>query len=99
MARLEAAGHEVLRPMRGEADHRCWRHAQEEEAVVLTTDVVDFAAFAEEEPRHHGLLLVYRENDATKAMTTATVAAAVERVAATNADGVAGQILTLNQFR
>jgi hypothetical protein len=99
IARLGAAGHDVLRPIRGEADDRCWRHAQEVGAVVLTMDVVDFAALAENETRHHGLLLVYRENDATRDMTTAAVAEAVGRVAAMFPDGIAGHILTLNQFR
>jgi hypothetical protein len=34
--RLRAAGHDVLPPLRGEPDVRCWRHAQERRATVVT---------------------------------------------------------------
>jgi predicted nucleic acid-binding protein len=54
----------VIKPLRGRSDARCWRHAQAEHAVVLTTNARDFAALAGMGP-HHGLLLVHRDNDPT----------------------------------
>jgi predicted nuclease of predicted toxin-antitoxin system len=98
IARLRAAGHEVLEPLRGTSDVRCWHYAQVEHAVVLTTNARDFVALAGT-GAHHGVLLVYRENDPTRDMTARAIAAAVDRVAETYLDGIADQILTLNGFR
>ena len=55
ISRLAEAGHEILWPLRGQADSRCWRYAQEQSAVVLTMNAVDFVALAEESA-HHGLV-------------------------------------------
>ena len=98
-SRLIAAGHEVLSPLQGEPDHRCWRHAQEQDAAVVTLNVVDFVRLAEATEGHAGLLLVYRENDPTRDMSAASIAVAVARVADTYRDGLRGAIVVLNQFR
>ena len=98
IARLRAAGHIVTEPLRGMSDARCWRQAQSESAVVLTMHARDFVALAATGP-HHGLLLVYRENDPTREMTAKDAAAAVDRVAETYPDGIADQILALRGFR
>ena len=98
IARLRSAGHQVLEPLRGTPDARCWHHAQVEGAAVLTTNARDFVALAGT-GAHHGLLLVYRENDPTRDMTAKAIAAAVDRVAATYPGGISEQILTLNGFR
>ena len=98
-SRLAAAGHDVLPPMRGEPDSRCWRHAQEQGAAVVTMNVVDFVRLAEATQGHHGLLLVYRENDPLRDMSAASIVAAVARVAETARDGLHGAIVVLNQFR
>jgi hypothetical protein len=98
IARLRAAGHVVIEPLRGISDARCWRHAQAERSVALTANARDFAALAATGP-HHGLLLVYRENDPTRDMTARDIAGAVDRIAETCADGISDQILTLNGFR
>jgi len=63
-----------------------------------TTNARDFVALAGTGV-HHGLLLVYRENDPTRDMTAKDIAAAVDRVAETYPDGIADQVLTLNGFR
>lgn len=98
IARLRTAGHVVFEPLRGVSDVRCWRHAQAERAVVITTNARDFAALAAT-GAHRGLLLVYRENDPTRDMTAKDIAAAVDLVVETYPDGIANQILTLNGFR
>jgi predicted nuclease of predicted toxin-antitoxin system len=98
IARLRAAGHVVTEPLRGMSDDRCWRQAQANGSVVLTTNARDFAALAAT-GAHHGLLLVYRENDPTRDMTAKDIAAAVDRVAETYPEGISGQVLTLNGFR
>ena len=98
-SRLAAAGHEVVPPMRGEPDSRCWRHAQEQGAAVVTMNVVDFVRLAEATEGHHGLLLVYRENDPTRDMSAASIVAAVARVADTFRDRLRGAIVGLNQLR
>ncbi len=98
LSRLRTAGHGVMDPLRGLADIRCWRYAQDSGAAVLTMNVRDFVALAEGET-HHGVLLIYRENDPTTDMMPTTIAAAVDRVAETYPDGIAGQVLTVNAFR
>jgi predicted nuclease of predicted toxin-antitoxin system len=98
IARLRAAGHVVTEPLRGVSDARCWRQAQANGSVVLTTNARDFAALAAT-GAHHGLLLVYRENDPTRDMTAKDIVAAVDRVAETYPGGISGQIFTLNGFR
>ena len=98
LARLRAAGHVVIEPLRGLSDARCWRHAQTDRAVVLTTNARDFVALAST-GAHYGLLLVYRENDRTRDMTAKDIAAAVDRIAETYPEGISDQILTLNGFR
>jgi len=98
MARLRAAGHTVLEPLRGMSDARCWRFAQADAAIVLTTNARDYVALAGT-TAHHGLLVVYRENDPTRDMTAKAIAAAVDRVSETYPGGIADQILALNWFR
>ena len=99
LARLTAAGHEVLAPLRGEPDARCWRYAQEHAAAVITMDAVDFVALAEASASHHGLILGYRRNDPTRDLTIASIAQAIGRVTEVYPDGIADQILVLNQFQ
>lgn len=98
-SRLAAAGHDVLSPLRGEPDARCWRHAQERGATVVTMNVVDFVRLAEATESQAGLLLVYRENDPTRDLNAASVVAAIARIGETYPDGMEGVIAVLNQFR
>lgn len=98
-SRLAAAGHTVLPPLRGRPDFHCWRHAQEQGAIVVTMNVVDFVGLAEDTAGHSGLLLVYRENDSTRDMSTATIVSAVARVAETYHENQEGVIAALNQYR
>jgi hypothetical protein len=98
-SRLVAAGHDVPSPLRGELDSRCWRHAQEQGATVVTMNAVDFVRLAEATEGHAGLLLVYRENDPTRDMSAAMIVAAVTRVAESYREGLEGAIALLNQFR
>lgn len=98
IARLRAASHVVIEPLRGMSDVRCRRHAQADHAVVITTNARDYAALAAM-GTHDGLLLAYRENDATRDMTAKDIAAAVDRVADTYPDGISNQVFTLNRFR
>jgi len=98
-ARLVAAGCEVLPPLRGQPDARCWGHAQERQAAVITMNAVDFIRLAEATPGHSGLLLVYRDNDPTRDLRAETIVAAIGRLARTYPAGVEGMILVINQFR
>ena len=99
VARLAAAGHELVPTLRGEPDTHVWANAQAMQAAVVTQNARDFESPALAGPGHHGLLLVYRENDPSRDMTPARLADAIDRVARTWEDGVADRILTLNAFR
>jgi hypothetical protein len=98
-ARLVSAGHEVLAPLRGEPDGRCWQYAQERGAAVLTMNAVDYGYLAEATADHAGLLLLYRENDPTLDLRAGAIVAAVDRISQTYPDGADGMILVVNQFR
>ena len=98
-SRLAAAGHDVLSPLRGEPDARCWRHAQEQGAAVVTMNIVDFVRLAEATEGHSGLLLVYRDNDPTRDMTAASIVAAVARAEEMYRGNLRGEIAVLNKFR
>jgi hypothetical protein len=93
------AGHDVLSPLRGEADSRCWRHDQEHGATALTMNAVDFVRLAEATDGHAGLLLVCRENDPTRDLSAASIVAAVAREVESYREGLDGAIAVLNQFR
>lgn len=99
VARLNAAGHELVPTLRGEPDGNVWAHAQAMQAAIVTQNARDFEGLALAAPRHQGLLFVYRENDPLRDMTPAWLADAIDRVATAWAGGVADLILTLNAFR
>ena len=98
-ARLSEAGHEVVGPLRGEPDDRCWCHAQKQRATVVTMNAIDLARLAEATKGYAGLLLVYRDNDPTRDMSAAAIVAAVARISETYRDGLEGVIAVLNQYR
>jgi hypothetical protein len=98
-SRLQAGGHEVLDPDLGISDPEVCEFAQRHSAVVLTGNAVDFEPLARASERHAGLLLVYRENDRRRDMTSADIATAVGNVDAANDRGIDGQVVVLNQFR
>jgi predicted nuclease of predicted toxin-antitoxin system len=99
MARLEKAGHQVSALEPGASDGALWAQAQRQQEVVVTRNAVDFARLAEGTPEHHGLLLVYAENDRTRDMRIADIADAIGKVETTYPSGIAGQVFALNPFR
>ena len=98
-SRLQAGGHEVLDPDLGINDVDVWEFAQRHSAVVVTGNAVDFGPLARASERHAGLLLVYRDNDRPRDMTSADIAAAAGNVATAYDGAIDGQVLVLNQFR
>ena len=94
-----AGGHEVVDPDLGSTDPAVWAFAQGQRAVVLTGNAVDFVPLARESEHHSGLLLVYRDNDPGRDMSSADIAAAVAKVDAAFNGAIDGQVLVLNQFR
>lgn len=99
VARLTSAGHDLVPPNRGALDLSAWLHAQAEQSTVVTQNGRDFKPLADETPGHWGLLVVYRDNDPSRDMPPAEVAAAIDRVAVAMPDGVQGMVLSLNAFR
>lgn len=98
-SRLLADGHEVVDPDLGSTDPDVWAFAQRQTAVVLTGNAVDFVRLARDSEHHAGLLLVYRDNDPGRDMSSADIAAAVGNVDAAYSGAIDGQVLVLNQFR
>ena len=82
----------------GTSDEDVWEQAQAEEAAVLTGKVRDFRRLAEEDPAHHGLLVVYRRNDASRDLRFVDIAAAVAAIGVQHADGVAGNVFAVNAY-
>lgn len=98
LARLTAAGHDVVATQRGIPDAEAWALAQDESAAVVTANARDFVQLALSAPTHRGLLLVFREADARKNLTFAGIADAVARVASTHGADLTGRILALNHY-
>lgn len=99
IARLAAAQHEVIPTLRGEADADVWAHAQREQATVVTRNGPDFEVLAKATPDHHGLLIVYLDNDRRRDMAFGEIASAIERVAALPETDIDGHVLALNVYR
>jgi hypothetical protein len=98
-SRLLTGRHEVIDPDLGLGDPEVWAFAQQHHAVVVTGNAVDFEPLARAAEHHAGLLLVYRDNDPRRDMTSADVATAVGYAEAANDGVLTGRILVLNQFR
>lgn len=97
--RLKASGHEVVPALLGEPDSIVWAEAQSREAAVATRNARDFVALAGQSRTHHGLLLVYLDNDRRRDMNFGDIATAIDRVDSLTTGRVEGQILILNRFR
>jgi uncharacterized protein DUF5615 len=99
MARLDrVAGLTPITPVRGASDADVWERARAERAAILTGNVVDLLRLAAEQPRHHGLLLLYRQNDRARELRAADVAAAVALVISDHPDGIEGLVLVVNDL-
>jgi len=99
IARLTTSNHEVVPTLRGAPDQEVWAEAQSRRAAVVTRNAPDFVNLAHETPHHHGLLLVYLDNDPARDMTIAEIALAIDRVSGLASRGLDDQILVLNSFR
>jgi hypothetical protein len=88
----------VLPPNRGDSDDEVWSRAQASAAAILTGNAVDFRPLAEVLADHHGLLLVYRENDPTRDLRAADIAARIAAIAARYPDGLESLVLVVNTF-
>jgi hypothetical protein len=85
---LRKAGHEVVSPRtivtRGLSDEGHLRYATEHDLVLLTANAADFLELHEQRmarhESHHGMLLVYRENNPVEDMTLREIAQAINRI-------------------
>ena len=97
-ARLAAGGHEVIPTLRGEPDLVVWAYAQEHAATVVTQNAADFRALAATTASHHGVIVVYRDND-PRDMLPVAIAAAIDHLGEALPAGVSSEVVTLNTFR
>lgn len=91
--------HEVVPTLRGEIDRNVWEQAQADGAVVVAMNVKDFMMLAERTPGHHGLLVVYRQNNPQVDMHAADIAAAIGRLVQSLGDDLTDEVQSLNNFR
>lgn len=88
IALLQRAGHEVISPRavgtEGAVDAEHLRYATEHALALLTANAKDFVAvhreWLKQQRPHHGVLIVYRENNPTRDMSFEQIANAVTRV-------------------
>ena len=99
---LAAAGHDVIRSvdsLGGAADDLAvFTFAQEQRRTVVTYNNADFKALAVAGPDHAGLLLVYLSNKPND-MKTSDIIRAIGNVESNYANGLANEIIVLNQFQ
>lgn len=96
--RLLTAGHEVLETLRGEPDDVVWAFAQAQAATLVTQNADDFNALATASTSHHGVIVVYRDND-SRDMLPAAIVAAIDRLIKALPGGIGDQVIVLNVFR
>lgn len=89
---------DVVTAARGSTDEEVWDLAQAEEAAILTGNVRDFLRLGGERPDHHGLLVVYRRNDASRDLKFVDIAGAVAVIVAEYPGSVAGQVVVVNAY-
>jgi predicted nuclease of predicted toxin-antitoxin system len=85
---LQRAGHEVVSPRavgtRGVADKEHLYYAAAHALVLLTANARDFIDLHEEwrgqQQEHHGMLIVYRENNPTRDMSLQQIVQAVTQI-------------------
>ena len=99
LARLRKAGHDAETLHKGASDLDVWALAQDERRALVTANPADFDSLATATPRHHGLLLVYRDPEPAKRMGASDIAVAIERVQEIHGDAVAGKRIVLNEWR
>jgi uncharacterized protein DUF5615 len=83
----------------GTSDEEVWEFAKHERLPVLTMNAADYRGLTEGAGDHHGLILVYRDNDPTKDMTFADIAAVISKIDARFAGRLRGRIIIANEFR
>jgi hypothetical protein len=106
IAELQRASHTVVRPAdlgaAGAADAHHFAHAIRHTAALLTRNYKDFIALHDlirvAGGHHHGLLLVYLENDPTRDITPRSLATAIARLEAA-AVPLVDQVYVLNHWR
>ena len=76
-----------------------WALAQDERRALVTANPADFDSLATATPRHHGLLVVYRDREPAKRMGASDIALAIARVQEIQGDAVAGKRIVLNEWR
>ena len=85
---LQRAGHIVVSPravgIRGVADEEHLRYAAAHALVLLTANAGDFIdlhdAWTRRRREHHGILIVYRENNPARDMSFQQIAQAITRI-------------------
>ena len=85
---LQKAGHDVVSPRatgtRGQSDEHHLRYAAEHGLVLLTANAGDFIELQQQwvsrGESHHGILIVYRENNPVEDMTLQEIAQAVKQI-------------------
>ena len=103
---LCAAAHDVKVPREvgysGSHDAVHLRHAIHDRRVLLTGNYDDFAflhdLILEAQGRHHGIVVVRRDNNPRRDLTPRGVVRALERLLSANIS-VAGQLIVLNHWR
>jgi len=103
---LHQAGHQVVSPRavgtRGISDEEHLRYAAEHALTLLTANARDFIdlheAWRSHRQEHHGILVVYRENDSVRDMTFEQIADAVTLVEQSNLSLSSG-LYNLNFWR
>lgn len=99
---LRQAGHDVLSVAEwggnGLPDAQVFAHAQHQQRVLLTHNVVDFLALARQAPQHAGVLAIFRDGDPRKTMGYADIVRAIGALEAAQVP-VPAQFHILNHWR
>lgn len=103
LEKLRRAGHAVKTVselnLNGRADAIVFAAAQEHRCALMTENCADFVELASQhEGIHFGLILIYKEHDRTRNMSSDDIIRALENLETTEIE-LKNQIISLNYYR
>lgn len=99
---LRQAGHDIVcvadLGKNGQPDEVIFQTAQTLQRTILTHNILDFQALAQQTPEHAGIIGIFRDKDPRKSMTHADIVRAMNTLQATGLP-LFGRLHVLNHWR
>jgi predicted nuclease of predicted toxin-antitoxin system len=98
---LRKAGHDLVTVnelgLVGQPDSVILAYAKQQNRILLTHNCQDFKLLHQQDPNHPGILLVYRDTEASKNMSRQNIVQAITNLEAASIP-LSNQLFSLNQW-